>query len=40
MRLRRFGHAMTGTAGWEDGGSVSQAGGEEEVTKPAMATVY
>ena len=29
MRLKRFGHAMTGTAGWEDGGSVSQAGGEE-----------
>jgi hypothetical protein len=28
MRLKRFGHAMTGTAGWEDGGSVSQADGE------------
>ncbi|KAF9653559.1 S-adenosyl-L-methionine-dependent methyltransferase [Thelephora ganbajun] len=27
MRLKRFGHAMTGTAGWEDGGSVSQADG-------------
>ena len=29
MRLKRFGHAMTGTAGWEDGGSVSRADGEE-----------
>ena len=27
MRLNRFGYAMTGTAGWEDGGGVSQAGG-------------
>lgn len=31
MRLKRFGHAMTGTAGWEDGGSVSQADGEENL---------
>jgi len=29
MRLQRFGHAMTGTAGWEDGGGVSQADGWE-----------
>jgi len=28
MRLKRFGHAMTGTAGWEDGGGVGQADGE------------
>ena len=34
MRLKRFGHAMTGTAGWEDGGSVSRADGEEETLKP------
>jgi len=29
MRLKRFGHAMTGTAKWEEGGSVSQADGRE-----------
>src|ERR1700679_3381662 len=29
MRLKRFGHAMTGTAGYEDGGNISQADGEE-----------
>ena len=29
MRLNRFGYAMTGTAGYEDGGNVNQADGEE-----------
>ena len=33
MRLKRFGHAMTGTAGLEDGGSISQADGKEEALK-------
>lgn len=35
MRLKRFGHAMTGTAGWEDGGGVSRADGEES-SKPDL----
>jgi hypothetical protein len=37
IRLKRFGHAMTGTAGYEDGGSISQAGGEE-VSQVDLAT--
>lgn len=37
MRLKRFGHAMTGTAGWEDGGSVSQADGEETSNRTSVA---
>lgn len=28
MRQTRFGHAMTGTAGYEDGGNVNQTDGE------------
>jgi hypothetical protein len=31
MRLKRFGHAMTGTTAVEDGESVSRAGGEEDL---------
>ena len=31
MRLERFGHAMSGTAGYEDGGSISQTDGEEAI---------
>jgi hypothetical protein len=31
MRLKRFGHAMTGTVGVEDGGGVSQADGKEDL---------
>ena len=34
MRLKRFGHAMTGTAGWEDGGGVGQADGESSKPNP------
>jgi hypothetical protein len=34
MRLKRFGHAMTGTAGVENGGGVSQADGKEEALTP------
>ena len=34
MRLKRFGHAMTGTARWEDGGSLSRADGEEGILQP------
>lgn len=37
MRLKRFGHAMTGTAGWEDGGSDSQADGEETSNRISAA---
>ena len=37
MRLKRFAHAMIGTAGWEDGGSVSQADGEEEASGPHLS---
>lgn len=33
MRLKRFGQAMMGTAGWEDGGGVSRPDGEE-TSKP------
>ena len=33
MRLKRFGHAMTGTAGYEDGENVSQADGEQVFEK-------
>jgi hypothetical protein len=37
MRLKRFGHAMTGTAGWEDGGGVGQADGETLKPDPTTA---
>lgn len=34
IRLKRFGHAMTGTAGYEDGGGINQPGGEEDSKIP------
>ena len=38
MRLKRFSCAMTGTAGFEDGGSVSQPDGEE-ISKAPLGVI-
>ena len=36
MRLKRFGHAMTGTTRWEDGGGDGQANGERGTPKTSF----
>lgn len=42
MRFKRFGHAMTGTAGWEDGRGICQADGETLKPLPchSQPTIY